>query len=91
MQPTKSTWTVTVRRADLAIAAVNFLSYRIKTLIQATFLFFPNRPCLGNYFRELKNFFSQIPTFGKRVSASTIQLDIINHVNNKDKVRKKQE
>ena len=91
MQQTKSKGIVTVCRADLAIAAVNFLSYRNKNLIQATFLFFPNRPCLGNFFRELRNFFSQIPTFDKRVSAGTIQLDIINHVNNKDKVRKKQQ
>ena len=91
MQQTKSKWMVTVCRADLAIAAVNFLSYRNKNLIQATFLFLPNRPCLGNFFRELKKNFLQIPTFDKRVSASIIQLNIINHVNNKDKIRKKQQ
>ena len=54
MQQTKSKWIVTVCRADLAIAAVIFLSYRNKNLIQATFLFRPNRPCLRNFFIELK-------------------------------------
>ena len=54
MQQTKSKWIVTVCRADLAIPAVNFLSYRNKNLIQATFLFCPNRPCLRNFFMELK-------------------------------------
>ena len=91
MQQTKSKWIVTVYRADLAIAAVNFLSSRNKTLIQSTFLFCPNRPCLRNVFMKLKKKFSKIFSFDKRASASTFQLNIISHVNIKDKVRKKQQ
>ena len=58
-QQTKSKWMVTVCRADLAIAAVNFLSYRNKNLIQATFLFCPNRPCLRTSLSNWKKKFQK--------------------------------
>ena len=44
-----------------------------------------------NFFIELKKKISKIFSFDKRASTSMFQLTIINHVNIKDKVRKKQQ
>ena len=78
-------------RADLAITVVNFLFYQNKNLIQAIFLFFPNRSCLRNFLRGLKKGFQKFLILTKEQSANTYQLNIINHVNIKGKVRKKQQ
>ena len=76
MYQTKAKWIITVCKADLEIAADDFLSYQNKTLIQASFLLFQNRSCLRILLRGLKQHFSKICSFDKRASTGMQQLNM---------------